>query len=353
MGATRTGAAHGRAWPESEGDERAMWFVAKPPETPAIALTTSADGRAQVFVRFATKEGDAIVFPPERGRALLDELAMKCAERDVASIVLVGADVLFEPRRETTPGRLDALLCFGALLEGLSTLGRAVVWRTRGGVHGPLPMALATALSSVGKHLTVELGLPTLDPRVAAALEGGRGAAPDERLRLATALSARSIPVHVVIDPMVPMLTDQPEQLKKLIAACVDAGVHRVSARYLVLTRMRARALSRRLSRMTRDLIRGVFADEPWRAADALAPTASMHEPHKLLPPALRRLGHQRLTELCASYGLVVDVLDPATENEVLSREERVRRRHEGKERLRSRGGRGVPQLDLFGKKSA
>jgi hypothetical protein len=335
-------------------EDVAMRFLARTARAPAIAVTTSAKGVSQLFVRFAVKEDDAFVFPTERCRGLIDEVAARMATGDVESIVLVGADVLFEPRREAVAGRLDALLAFGALLEGLSTMRAPIIWRTRGGVHGPLPMSLSSALTSTAARLTVEIGVPTLDPRVAAALEGGRGAAPDERLRLASALSARGIPVHVVVEPMVPMLTDQPEQLKKLIAACVDAGVHRMSARYLVLTRTRARALSRRLSRMTRDLIRGVFADEPWRAADALAPSAAMHEPHKLLPPALRRLGHMRLKELGASFGLVVDVLDPATESEVLSREERVRRRVEGKERLRSRAGRGpVPQLDLFTRKSA
>ncbi|MCC7110052.1 MAG: hypothetical protein IT382_12235 [Deltaproteobacteria bacterium] len=245
--------------------------------------------------------------------------ALEAAAREGVSVeraVLVGADSILDPAAQRAPGHDAALGALVELIGALSAARLPFVWRTRGGIDGPAPHALAQALADAGRLAVVELGVPSMDAELCAALEGGPAVAPEHRLRLAAALEARGVTVRGLIDPLVPMLTDQQQNLEALVSAFAEAGVRKLGARYIVLTRERARAVASRLAGMQRALLQGVFADEPWQKPD---PEGGQREVHKRIPAHLRRAGHHRLLEAAARHGLYVDILDALDEAESLT----------------------------------
>ncbi len=332
-----------------------MRFEARPLPVKATALVQSGGTRA-LFIRFSAPDGGG----GGNVRAYLDDVsvvktaiaAARAEGEALNEAIVVGADALFVPSRDHHAGLDAALDAFARLLKLLADEELPFVWRTRGGIGDVLHPAVGEALIAAGPLATLEVGIPTLDVQLCRSLEGGRGATPDERLRLMGAASARGVAVRALLEPLVPMLSDQTASLKPLLRAIADAGAHRVAVRYLVMTRARVKVLSRRLSRMNRDLIRGCFADQPWRTKDDEALGGDLDEPHKLLPPRLRKLGHERVREIAVGLGLALDLLDAPTEAEELALDQRKARREAGRDRLKQRRRAQLPQLDLFGRKT-
>ncbi len=331
--------------------EKKLQFVVEPLSVPSAVRPVHEPD--VLYVRLTAPAGDGrIAVLPEAARAIACALAPSGGRR-AARGVLVGADVLLQPRAVGGAGYPEALAQLVGAIGAFVELGVPFVWRTRGGIEGPLPATLASAIVQAVAALgtsgaVVELGVPSLDAGLASALEGHEGASPAQRLRLASALTSRGVLVRGLVDPLVPMLTDQQHGLEALMCAFGEAGVHKVGARYIVLTRERARTLANRLVGMQRALLQGVFADEPWHQADPAHGASSVH---KLLPSHLRRAGHHRVLEAGARHGIFVDILDPVEEGEDLTgassssadlpaagRPKRVRVR---------------PQLELFRKSSS
>jgi hypothetical protein len=325
--------------------ERQVKFVAQPLSTPHIARSKDG-GDAALYVRFSARmpSGD-VAYPPD----LQEEIRLALAEarrsgKPVRRAIIVGTDVLFpagqvESEVQEAEGYDRALEALVGAFERFAEDRVPVLWRTRGGLKGSLPRVLAERLQDLGAFLSLEIGLPTLDDSISRALEGPNVAPPTSRLRLATAIHARGIPVRGLIDPLVPMLTDTPASLEPLLRSLADAGVHRIGIRYLILTRGRAKQLAAGLSKMQRALIRGCFQNEPWLPGEPDADSAHSRGPHKLLPENLRERGHQRVTDAAARLGIAVFVLDPAAVAEGLS---------EVRPAARRRPKRARPQLDLF-----
>lgn len=264
-------------------------------------------------------------------------------------VVIVGTDTLFSSQFEAAEGRSAAMAGFASLLEQLGRERVPFTWRTRGGLGDTrFPANVAEALELAGPLAQVQVGICSLDDGLVRALEGRRGAKVEERLRLMGALSARGIFVSALLDPLVPMLTDQPAAIRKILSKLSAVGVFKVSARYFVLTRRRAKALSKTLTPMNRDLLRGCFAEEPWVPGRSEDATAKIRESHKLLPPHLRRNGHRRIEDEGAQLGLVVEILDAPTADEVERREGKLKKRRVAARRVR-KPVITVPQLDLFG----
>lgn len=319
--------------PKQEREEPRLRFVVEHTGVPHTGRAPAEPG--VLFVRLtAPTDTDVLAVLPDAARAVQQALTA-----DVDRVVLVGTDQLLSRRAVDAPGHEAAVAALVDVLLALAAAQVPFTWRTRGGLPGALPPALAAAVEASAAHGTLEIGLAALDAELCAALEGKAGAQPDERLRLATAAASRGMPVRALLDPLVPMLTDQQATLEPLLHKLADAGVHRVAARYLVLTRARARALARRLTRMQRALIEGCFAHEAWQPALAEGESSSLREVHKLLPPNLRRRGHHRLEEAGAKVGILVDILDPATDAELAA--------HVEPEPVAPK----KPQLDLFGRK--
>lgn len=346
-------AAPGPASDRGPAEVRRVRFVFQPLTVPHTARVR-AEGATHLFVRFSSpvKGAATLAIPPMLEKEV--ELELKAARREghpVDRVVVVGSDALFagpgaaggDPR--SAEGYDAAVDAFASLLSSLVKERVPFVWRTRGGLAGNMPAALSRALLDAGALATLELGLPSLDAGLCAALEGAGGASPEERLRLASAASARGVSVRGLLDPLVPMLTDQRAALEPLLQALADAGVHRVGVRYLVMTRDKAKSLARRLSSMHRALIQGCFADQPWLAPKPEGGAAFEQKAHKLLPRALREKGHSRVIDLAARVGIVIDVLDPpgADEDIVLTEPQR----EEGPKAPRRRAKK-KPQLELF-----
>lgn len=285
------------------------------------------------------------------GPALAVQEALQAAAREgvvVERAVLVGTDAIVDPAAQRAHGHDAAMAALVEVIGALVAARLPFVWRTRGGIDGPAPHALAQALAEAGRLATVELGVPSLDGELCAALEGGPAVAPEHRLRLAAALEARGVTVRGLIDPLVPMLTDQQQNLEALVSSFAEAGVRKVGARYIVLTRERARAVASRLAGMQRALLQGVFADEPWQKPD---PEGGQREVHKRIPAHLRRAGHHRLLEAAARHGLYIDILDPLDEAESLGPAEAATSTPPMTEEVARRPAKKRrPQLELFRK---
>ncbi len=329
-----------------------MRFVAKDLDQPRWGIRDSDRG-AVLFYRFLHVDIGSAMYAMDPSAEIAAALSQLRQEgREIARVIIVGTDTLFAPRYEDSAGRDGALATFAHLLATLNDERVPYTWRTRGGLgNSVFPPAIARALLDAGGLCVVEVGLCSLDAELARALEGRKGAKLEERMRLMGALSSRGVLVSALLDPLVPMLTDQPAAVRKVLKELKAAGVFKVSARYLVLTRNRAKALARTLTPMNRDLIRGCFADEPWRQADDDGLTSSMHEAHKLLPPHLRKNGHRRIEEEAAALGIAVEILDRPSAVEEELRDRKVSKRKASRDRAR-RQKRAVPQLDLFGLKT-
>jgi hypothetical protein len=330
-----------------------MHIAVEPLPTPSLVRPPHEPGVLYVRVAAPVHSGGGtphIAVLPDAGATVAKELAEGLRMgAPVERAVVVGADAFLDPRAgEAALVGIEALC---AVVDALVAARVPFVWRTRGGIDGPLPPLLSHALQQAHGFCVVEIGVPTLDDELAAALEGhgilGRhGTAAADRLRLASALHTRGVVVRGLVDPLVPMLTDQQNALEALVEAFAQAGVARLGARYIVLTPERARAVTARLAGMQRALIQGVFTDEPWHKPDPAAPvTGSAGEVHKKIPGHLRRAGHHRLLEAGARHGVHVDVLDPVREGEDLSAEGAPVEKVEKAPTKRRR-----PQLELFRK---
>lgn len=332
-------------------EESALEFIVEPLGVPSAVRP--AHEPHVLYVRLAAPAGAGkVAVLPDAGAAISAELALGIQQgKKIARGVIVGADSIVEPHALAQAGHEAALAQLVAAIRAFADAGVPFVWRTRGGLNGPIPPSLAQALVDAGKHAVVELGIPTLDATLTHALEGHEGASPDERVRLASALASRGVVVRGLVDPLVPMLTDQQQGLEELMSAFAEAGVHKVGARYIVLTRERARAVAARLAGMHRALLQGVFADEPWHKPD---PQSGAREVHKRIPAHLRRAGHHRLLEAGARHGIFVDILDPVAEGEDITD---ASRSGEGAaadgEDKRPKKVRRRPQLELFRKTSS
>jgi hypothetical protein len=259
----------------------------------------------------------------------------------VERAVIVGADAVVRAGPAEDGSANLGIIALVEVIRALTDAEVPFVWRTRAGLSGPtaveLPAMLMACLQAAGRLCTVELGIATLEDDLAHALEGTAAVPPSHRLRLAQAMTSRGIAVRALIDPLVPMLTDQQAPLTELLQALVTAGVHHVAARYVVLTRERAKTIAERLGGMQRALLQGVFAEEPWRSPE----DEGLREVHKRIPGPLRRQGHERLQEVATKLKVRVEILDPADEPESLVPMPAARL-----PRARIR-----PQLDLFRKR--
>lgn len=326
------------------GGASSVEFVVEPLGTPTLVRP---DHELDVlYVRLTAPRALAsriIAVHPEAGAAVTQALRA-AAERDehVHRAVVVGADAIFAAP-VAAHGRAEALAAFVDVIRALTDAGLPFVWRTRAGIEaGGLPPTLAAALGAAGRLCTVELGVASVDDADARALEGDLAAPFEARLRLAGAMVARGVPVRALVDPLVPMLTDQQGPLEALVDALARTGVKRLGARYITLTQERAKVIAARLAGMQKALLQGVFADEPWQRPDE---ETGPREVHKRIPPAIRRRGHERLIEVGARHGVLVEILDPVDDDELSRSMERAQHQSHkaptSPPRLR-------PQLDLF-----
>jgi DNA repair photolyase len=102
--------------------------------------------------------------------------------------------------------------------------------------RGPLVVRDVDVLVAAAKQVEVAvcLSIPTLDERVWRTTEPGT-APPRSRLRAVSALADAGLAVSVAIAPVLPRLSDRPEQLSAAVRAAREAGARRVWAKPLDL----------------------------------------------------------------------------------------------------------------------
>jgi DNA repair photolyase len=80
----------------------------------------------------------------------------------------------------------------------------------------------------------VNFSIPTLDEDVWRATEPGTPP-PQRRIRAVERLNQAGVPCGVLMAPVLPHISDRPEQLDKVVRACVEAGARSISAGLLHL----------------------------------------------------------------------------------------------------------------------
>ena len=107
------------------------------------------------------------------------------------------------------------------------------------------------------------------------------------------------------------MVSDQRQALDRLFETLVRVGVARVSVRYLVLTPERAHAMSRRLNRLHREMLKACFAETSWQQPPKGLSVYDGAQPFKRLPDRIRESGHKRILHAASRVGIAVDIMDP------------------------------------------
>lgn len=102
--------------------------------------------------------------------------------------------------------------------------------------RGPLVIRDLDLLTELARRVpvTVSVSVPTLDPEVVRTTEPGT-APPRQRLRAVSRLSAAGIRAGVLMAPILPGLSDRPEQLAEVARAAADAGAAFLGAGVLTL----------------------------------------------------------------------------------------------------------------------
>ena len=244
-----------------------MRFVAQTFDIPSVVHVKEGAGTVLFFRAALPINGDTVSVVPNMSKALLT--ALRAGEREhhwIKRVVFVGLDPLLNESNPDAEGFEGAFEEFLNALRFLQDEPVQVVLRCRAGTKQLARLKAARpVLRGLAPRLAFEIGLPSLEPQHCEMLEGPGSEHPKERLRLAEILSAWEVPVRVRIDPLLPMVSDQRQALDRLFETLVRVGVARVSVRYLVLTPERAHAMSRRLNRLHREMLKACFAETSWQ----------------------------------------------------------------------------------------
>jgi DNA repair photolyase len=102
--------------------------------------------------------------------------------------------------------------------------------------RGPLVVRDVDVLQDAAARAgaSVAFSIPTLDERVWRATEPGT-APPRQRLRAVRVLDGAGIDVSVALAPLLPGLSDRPEQLREIVAAAREAGARGIWSKHLYL----------------------------------------------------------------------------------------------------------------------
>jgi DNA repair photolyase len=204
------------------------------------------------------------------------------------------------------------LLCpaadpFPPVVEVQAEAGRAVEVIAKHGVEawlmtrGLIRPAVRELLAVYRRHVRVTVPFVTVRRDWQRLLEPW-AAPPRLRLRQLSTLRELGIAAQVTLEPLLPELTDTPENLDSLLRALAAAGVRHVTAGYAFVREGIAENLRK-------DLDRHGWA-EPVLAAYEGGPvlTAAGLAPARYLPRPRRQRGYAALMALAATHGISVSV---------------------------------------------
>jgi len=181
-------------------------------------------------------------------------------------------------------------------IEAIARAGHEVQIRTR----AALSKSKIDRLAALKERIRIEFPFVSMRPDTAAVWEPGT-ATPGERLRCARNLTSVGVRVAGRVDPLLPLINDTQADIEEFCVAFSGTGMYRATVSYLYMTPGRGRAMSRVLSRMHRDILKGCFAGQPWIKDDAGVDRRS-------LPPELRERGLRRFLEVAQQHALPVTI---------------------------------------------
>lgn len=194
----------------------------------------------------------------------------------------------FQPLPEVLDVTFETM---SALLER----GVEVAFLTKGVVGERFGALFAKLPASV--H--VQVGITTTSRRLWEMLEPG-AACPAQRLQIIEELRRIGLAVRARLDPLIPGLTDTPDNLRPLLEALSRRGVRSIAASYLFLRPAFAQRLSEQLERaMGSDCSIGTWSWQDF--ADDVGGG-------QMISPEARRARFDRLGRLAAKYGIDVHV---------------------------------------------
>ncbi|MBW2040108.1 MAG: hypothetical protein JRI46_11060 [Deltaproteobacteria bacterium] len=161
---------------------------------------------------------------------------------------------------------------------------------------GEIPPRFLQLFRQWPEGVIAQIGLVSLSERYWRHFEPG-AAPPVVRLENIRALSEIGIIPEVRMDPIIPFLTDNDEEIERLMGAIKDRGVNRISLSYLHLRPGIARQLEEELPPLYRDIIHACFQNQPWVEVGTSTKT-------KLIPKPLREKGYYRIKKIAQAYGL-------------------------------------------------
>jgi DNA repair photolyase len=203
--------------------------------------------------------------------------------------------VVLSPSSDPLPPWPEVRRTAREVVDALLRRGVRTVLMTRGRITGDLIALLASKADLV----QVALGIMTADPCLSRTLEP-RAASPRSRLRALEQLVKAGVPVEVRLEPLIPDLTDTPENIRPLFAALARAGARRVIAHHLFLHPAMIAPLEQALGPLgLAERLADLFEGGPIFPLGSLGAT-------KHLPLEARKNGLARLTALGAEYGLLV-----------------------------------------------
>ncbi|MBN2358483.1 MAG: hypothetical protein JXR83_03460 [Deltaproteobacteria bacterium] len=181
-------------------------------------------------------------------------------------------------------------------IEAIARAGHEVEIRTR----AVLPKSAIDRLAAIKERIRVEIPFVSMRPDIAAVWEPGTST-PGERLRCARNLTTLGVRVAGRVDPLLPLINDTQVDIEEFCVAFAGTGMYRATVSYLYMTPGRGRAMSRALSRMHRDILKGCFAGQPWIKDDNGVD-------RKTLPQDLRERGLRRFLEVAQKNALPVAI---------------------------------------------
>lgn len=149
-------------------------------------------------------------------------------------------------------------------------------------------------------NVFVKIGLTSLREDLHRLYEPG-AASPQQRLENLHRLAQAGIPMGVRIDPLLPSVSDRPEDLQSLFRALARLGIRSASLSYLILRPAILGQLRRELPPSHSQLIASRYAGSPFAWVAASGRT-------QLLPAGWREKAYQQMGALGAAEGIAVEV---------------------------------------------
>ncbi len=144
--------------------------------------------------------------------------------------------------------------------------------------------------------IKAQIGLVSLSEKFWHHFEPG-AASPDQRLANLTNLKKIGISPDVRIDPIVPFLTDGPEEIEKLFQALSAREVEAVSLSYLHLRPAILKQLEAEIPTLAKKLLDACLGEKRWQ-------TIGQASRSKLLPEPLRQKGYWVISQIARKYGI-------------------------------------------------